>query len=127
MKYLFVFLAFIAIDCTISDDLHSQEVEKKALDSLKTDIQALALESKCSEESTCFSIGLGAKPCGGYWEYLVYSNSIDVVDFLAKIKNYNKLEKEYNEKYNILSDCFLILAPSKIVCENGKCKAIYLE
>lgn len=127
MKYLFIFLALIAIDCTTSANLHSQEVEKKALDSLKIEIQALAIDSKCSEEFSCFSIGLGAKPCGGHWEYLVYSNSIDVVDFLTKIKNYNEMEKEYNEKYNILSDCFLILAPSKIVCENGKCKAINLE
>jgi hypothetical protein len=127
MKYLFVFLAFIAIDCTTSDDLYSQEIEKKALDSLKIEINSLVFDSKCSEEFSCYSIGLGAKPCGGHWEYLVYSNSIDVVDLLAKIKNYNELEKEYNENYNILSDCFLILAPSKIVCENGKCKAIYLK
>ena len=127
MKYLFVFLAFIAIDCTTSDDLYSQEIEKKTLDSLKIEINSLAFDSKCSKEFSCYSIGLGAKPCGGHWEYLVYSNSIDVVDLLAKIKNYNELEKEYNENYNILSDCFLILAPSKIVCENGKCKAIYLK
>ncbi len=127
MKSYFIFLAFLAINCTTSNDLFSQEAEKKELDSLKMEILTIAKESVCSDKFTCFSIGLGAKPCGGHWEYLLYSNSIEVVDFLAKINNYNELEKIYNEKYSILSDCFLILAPSKIVCENGKCKAIYLE
>jgi len=127
MKLLFIFLAFLAIDCTTASDIQGQEVEKTALNSLKKEIKALADESICSEENTCYSVGFGSKPCGGFWEYLVYSNSIDVVDFLAKINNYNELEKKYNIKYNILSDCFLVMPPKETICENGKCKAVYPE
>jgi hypothetical protein len=125
MKLVFVFLTFLAIDCSTSDDIISQEVEKAALDSLKIEIKALATESLCSEEYTCFSVGFGAKPCGGNWEYLIYSSSIDVVDLLAKVESYNDLEKKYNKKYTIMSDCFLVMPPSKIICEDGKCKAIF--
>ncbi len=87
----------------------------------------MADESLCSDENTCYSVGFGSKPCGGFWEYLVYSNSIEVVDFLAKIQDYNELEKKYNVKYNILSDCFLVMPPKETICENGKCKAVYQE
>ena len=127
MKFYFIFLIFLAINCTTAGDIHGQEVEKTALDSLKKEIKALADESLCSDENTCYSVGFGSKPCGGFWEYLVYSNSIEVVDFLAKIQNYNELEKKYNDKYNILSDCFLVMPPKETICENGKCKAVYQE
>ncbi len=125
MKLFFIFLAFLVIDCSTADDIVGQEVEKNALDELKKEIKALADESGCSEEFTCYSIGFGTKPCGGYWEYLVYSSSIDVVDLLTKIQAYNELEKKYNTKYSIMSDCFLVMPPSKTICENGECKAIY--
>ena len=55
----------------------------------------------------------------------MYSNSIDVVDFLAKVKTYNELEKKYNTKYGMMSDCMAVSPPNKVICENGKCKAIY--
>jgi hypothetical protein len=125
MKLIFAFLTFLVIDCSTSDNIISQEVEKAALDSLKIEIKALAAESMCSDENICFSVGFGTKPCGGNWEYLLYSSSIDVVDFLAKVQSYNELEKNYNKKYTIMSDCFLVMPPSKIICEDGKCKAIY--
>ncbi len=125
MKYLLVFLTFLAIDCSNADDIVSQEVEKKALETLAKEIKTLADASICSSEFTCDYVGFGSKPCGGNWEYLVYSNSIDVVDFLAKVKTYNELEKKYNAKYSIMSDCMAVSPPNKIICENGKCKAIY--
>lgn len=125
MKYLLVFLTFLAIDCSNADDFVSQEVEKKALETLAKEIKALADASICSSEFTCDYIGFGSKPCGGNWEYLVYSSSIDVVDFLAKVKTYNELEKKYNTKYGMMSDCMAVSPPNKVICENGKCKAIY--
>jgi hypothetical protein len=125
MKLLFIFLVFLATDCGTSDDIDNQEIEKAKLESLNKEIKAIAIASQCSDEYTCFSIGFGSKPCGGHWEYLVYSNSIDVVDFLAKINAYNELEEMFNKKYNIMSDCMLVMAPSKTICENGKCKAVY--
>ncbi len=125
MKFLLFFLTFLAIDCSNTDDIVSQEVEKKALETLAKEIKAIADTSICSSEFTCEHVGFGSKPCGGNWEYLVYSTSIDVVDFLAKVKTYNELEKKYNTKYGMMSDCMVVSPPNKIICEIGKCKAIY--
>jgi len=124
MKFAFIFLTFLAMNCGNSEDIIEQEVDKVALDKLAKEIKAIAEASICSEEFTCDFIGFGAKACGGNWEYLVYSNSVDVVDFLAKVKTYNALEKKYNIKYEIISDCSLVMPPKALTCENGKCKAV---
>lgn len=125
MKIFFIFLAFLIVDCSDSDDIISQETEKQTLDTLRKEITDMADESTCSEKFTCDFVGFGSKPCGGFWEYLVYSNSIDVTEFLAKVETYNKIEKEYNIKHGIFSDCMAVTPPTDVICENSKCKAVY--
>lgn len=118
-------MTFLVIDCNDSDAISLQEAQKEVIDNLKIEIKNLAGTSICSEEYSCYNVGIGAKPCGGFWEYIVYSNSIDIVTFLAKIETLNELEKEYNEKYSILSDCFMAMPPSSISCVDGKCTAVF--
>ncbi len=125
MKYLFIFLTFLAFDCEDVKDTVKQQVERQALDELAKEIKLIADGSICSTEYSCDFIGFGSKSCGGYWEYLVYSNSIDVVELMAKVEIYNRLEKEYNKKWNIVSDCMVVMPPDGTVCEDGKCKAVY--
>lgn len=125
MKFLFLLMTFLVIDCNDSDAISLQEAQKEVIDNLKIEIKNLAGASICSEEYSCYNVGIGAKPCGGFWEYIVYSNSIDIVTFLAKIETLNELEKEYNEKYSILSDCFMAMPPSSISCVDGKCTAVF--
>jgi hypothetical protein len=121
MKLFFSLLAFLVIYCDDSGDITLQETQKAAIDNLKVEIKALADGSECSEEFSCYSVGIGAKPCGGFWEYIIYSNSIDIPSFLSKIEELNELEKSYNEKYMIQSDCFIAMPPSSIDCVEGKC------
>ncbi|MEN8186556.1 MAG: hypothetical protein ABFR05_05450 [Bacteroidota bacterium] len=125
MKYFLIFLTFLVIDCQDAEDKVTQEVEKKALEELADEIRAIADESVCSAEYSCDFIGFGSKPCGGHWSYLVYSNSIDVVEFIARVKAYNILEEEYNKKWDVFSDCMAVMPPSATTCENGKCKPVY--
>ena len=125
MNLIFSFLALLVIYCDGSGDITPQETEKVVIDKLKIEIKSMAEASVCSEEFTCYSVGIGAKPCGGFWEYIVYSNSIEVVDFLAKIETLNELEKTYNEKYMILSDCFMAMPPSSMECVEGKCVGVF--
>lgn len=125
MKLFFSFLAFLVIYCDDSSSLSLQESEKEVIDNLKIEIKAMAAGSICSEEYTCYSVGIGAKPCGGFWEYIIYSNSIDIVSFLTKIESLNELEKAYNEKYSIQSDCFMAMPPSSIDCVDGKCVGVF--
>ena len=125
MKLFFSLLAFLVIYCDDSGAISLQETEKSEIDKLKIEIKSLADESVCSEEFSCFSVGIGAKPCGGFWEYIVYSNSIDVVSFFKKIETMNDLEKTYNEKYMIQSDCFIAMPPGSIDCVDGKCVGVF--
>ena len=101
----------------------AQEAEKNALDQLREDIKTLAAASVCGENNSCYFVGLGAKPCGGFWEYLIYSDSIDVVSLLTKVETLNELEKAYNEKFGIQSDCFMVSPPAEVNCVEGKCLA----
>ena len=105
--------------------MSSQEAEKEVIDQLKVEIKELANGSVCSEENSCFNVGIGAKPCGGFWEYLIYTGSIDVETFFNKIERLNELEKEYNVKYSIQSDCYIAMPPSSVSCEDGKCKGVF--
>jgi len=125
MKLFFSLLAFLVIYFDGSGAISLQETEKAEIDKLKIEIKSLADESVCSEEFSCFSVGIGAKPCGGFWEYIVYSNSIDVVSFFAKIETMNDLEKTYNEKYMIQSDCFIAMPPGSMDCVDGKCVGVF--
>ena len=121
MKLFFSLLAFLVIYSDDSGDITLQETQKAVIDNLKVEIKALADGSECSEEFSCYSVGVGAKPCGGFWEYIIYSNSINIPSFLSKIEELNDLEKSYNEKYMIQSDCFIAMPPSSIDCVEGKC------
>lgn len=103
----------------------TQEGGKKVIDKLKTEIIVLAESSSCSEEDNCNFVGLGSKPCGGHWEYLLYSSSIDTIELLAKVEEYNNLEIEFNQKWGIISDCSFVIPPDSVTCEDGKCKAVY--
>ncbi len=125
MKLFFVLLSFLVIYCDDSGDISPQESEKEVIDNLKVEIKNLANESVCSGEFICYSVGIGAKPCGGFWEYIVYSSSIDVVNLMTKIEAMNELEKQYNQKYTVQSDCYVAAAPKSLTCEDGKCKAVF--
>lgn len=125
MKLFFTFLVFLVIHCDDSADITRQEAEKATIDALKTEIKAMAAESICSEEHMCYDVGIGAKPCGGYWEYIVYSGSINMVDFLSKIDTLKEMETAYNKKYMIQSDCYVAMPPKSITCVDGKCTPVF--
>lgn len=125
MKFFFALLSFFVIFCDESGGLSPQESEKEVIDNLKIEIKNLANESVCSEDIICYSVGIGAKPCGGFWEYIVYSSSIDVVPLLTKIETMNELEKQYNIKYTVQSDCYIVAPPRSLTCEDGKCIAVF--
>lgn len=94
------------------------------LDLVKRAIFSMAQNENCNQNTECFYAGLGSKPCGGPWEYFIYSSEIDTAKLHSLIKEYNDKEYELNRKYNLLSDCSLPSPPDSIKCENG-CVAYY--
>ena len=125
MKILLILLPLLIMKCSDTDNNTTQEDDKKALEVLASEIKVLADQSVCSDEFTCEYVGFGSKACGGFKGYLVYSNSIDVSELLAKVKSYNEKEHQYNQKWGIISDCMFVMPPTSVVCENGKCIAVY--
>jgi hypothetical protein len=75
----------------------------------------------CADSTECKYIGFGAKPCGGFWRYLIYSSSnVDTVLLKEKVRKYNEYNRNLNSKYGWISDCGL--APIPIVkCIEGEC------
>lgn len=103
------------------DSQKSREEEKMILDKTREEIVALSISAPCTPESTCLWIGLGSKPCGGPWSYLVYPSSIDTVLLLKKVSTYNAAESAYNAKWSVMSDCSVANPPDSVSCVDGKC------
>ncbi len=118
----FTFLTLLA--CNSNDLSEDKEVELKKITNLEEEIVALAASSVCNDKTECDAIAFGSKPCGGPWSYLVYSNSIDTDLLKSKVEEFNKMQKEYNTKHGIMSDCAVVMPPSDIICEDNKCKAV---
>lgn len=94
--------------------------ESKEMENLKNEIKTLASSEKCSNPADWKTVGLGVKACGGPVSYIAYSNKIEEKIFLEKVDLYNQKSSEYNKKYNLVSDCMLVMQPENIVCENDK-------
>ena len=78
----------------------------------------------CSATVGCSSIAFGAKPCGGPWEYLVFSNAVNVPELQAMVADYNQTETTFNVQTNAISDCMFVNPPDKVGCVNGLCGII---
>jgi hypothetical protein len=77
--------------------------------------------------SECRTIGVGAKPCGGPWHYLVYSRRVaDEERLVALVEEYNQTEAELNRKEGRMSDCGYATAP-RVTLEEGVCRTASAE
>ena len=125
---LFISLSLIflfAVGCSLEESTKNQDSDLIALTNLGNEINVLVESSVCTDETECAFIAFGTKPCGGPWGYLVYSNSIDTDDLIAKVERFNQMQNTYNLRYNITSDCSVVLPPDALICEDNKCKAVY--
>ena len=68
-------------------------------------------------------MGLGSKPCGGPWEYLVYSaSSTDSTALAERLTAYNAFEAGMNQRYEYFSDCSVPNEPV-LAYRDGRCVA----
>lgn len=125
MKSFIYILPFLFLFINCSNDENTKEDDRLKLDRLAAEINNLADNSVCNENFECSYIAFGRKPCGGPWGYIVFSSSINTQLLLKKIEEYNQLEDDYNVKWDAISDCMFVTPPNSLMCENGKCIAIY--
>lgn len=124
--FMSLFILFTAMQCEKDDDnVISCEDRLQDLTILKANINQIASASICSEEFECRYIAFGSKPCGGPWEYLIYSTSIDTANLRSLVETYNMLETAYNSNCNAISDCSAPQPPIDFGCENNECIPIY--
>ncbi len=116
------FFLFTATQC--DEDSPTYDEEREELNLFKEDIEAIANASVCNETTECRFIAFGRKPCGGPWSYLIYSTSIDVEELESLIENYNQQENQLNIKWDLVSDCQVVVPPASVECENNQCIAI---
>lgn len=84
-------------------------------------VYALVQDLSCTESSVCSSIGIGSKPCGGPWRYLVYSTAtVDVEELSRAVADLNEYEAGFNTQEHRMSDCSVAQAVQP-GCVEQKC------
>jgi hypothetical protein len=75
----------------------------------------------CGSEGDCRYIGIGAKPCGGPWSYLIYSAAtIDENELRYRVLRYNAWNHGMNCRHQLSSTCDVPPPPCPI-CLGGVC------
>lgn len=96
----------------------SQQEDREVLSTMVKEIEVMA-SLPCSDVSTWKFAPIGSKPCGGPTSYIAYP-VIREKEILAKIEAFTAKQKAFNEKYQLMSDCRMIMPPTEIKCVDGK-------
>ncbi|SKB85042.1 hypothetical protein SAMN05660226_03421 [Parapedobacter luteus] len=113
--------------CEKQTIMGSPEAESLQLEALRQEIDSLAAQYPCEDVTEWRFTAIGEKACGGPAGYIAYTTEMDTVAFLEKVATYTELQKAYNSKWDVVSDCMLLLPPSRIDCEDGKPKLVWDE
>lgn len=125
LKIAVLFLLCQSFQCSKTDDVPTTIVPiAEILAQKKVKIQNYINSFLCSASAGCSFIALGVKPCGGPWEYLVYSNNVNDTQLQQMVSEYNALNTEFNTVTGAGSDCMFVSPPAKIGCVNGSCAII---
>ena len=88
---------------------------------LQLRLERLTENKECQQDNQCKVIGVGARPCGGPDQYLLYSTLHTDEKMLSYTNDrYQKLKKQQNEKLGLMSTCQMLMPPASACIEN-KC------
>lgn len=108
---------------TEDDDQRTEEGDRAQLEEMRGEIDELVGDAAGRSIADCRYAGLGSKPCGGPWEYIVYSvSSTDSTALAELLTAYDAFEAEMNERYGYVSDCSVPNFPV-LVYKDGRCGA----
>ena len=97
--------------------------DRAQLAEMRREIDALIGGAAGASIEDCRYMGLGDKPCGGPWEYVIYSvSSTDSTALAERVTAYNAFEEEMNRRYMYISDCMYEMPPV-LVYRDGRCLA----
>ena len=116
------------VDCPeVNDDRPTEEGDRAKLAEMRREIDALIGDAESASIEDCRYMGLGDKPCGGPWEYVIYSvSSTDSTALAERVTAYNAFEGEMNRRYMYISDCMYEMPPV-LVYRDGRCLVLTEE
>jgi len=120
---LVVFLSTLT-SCQDNETL-SQDQAALDLQDMFTEIESMVNTISCDNSDDWTFIGYGSKPCGGFVGYIAYPLFIDTQLFIEKIDAHKQAQEDFNQKWQIYSDCSLPNQPTEVLCDNGVPKFIY--
>lgn len=101
----------------------TEEGDRAQLDEMRRGIDTLVGEAVGTSIADCRYAGLGSKPCGGPWGYVIYSvSSTDTTALASRLTAYNAFEAEMNTRYGYVSDCSVPAMPL-LAYQDGRCVA----
>ena len=118
-------MAMIMFACEKPSIVGNPEAESLLLEKLYHEIDSLAALYPCEDRAEWRFTAVGEKACGGPAGYIAYTTESDTAALLTKIANYTDFQRAYNQKWNVISDCMFVVAPNRVVCEDGKPKLIW--
>jgi hypothetical protein len=124
MKRIATFLISLFV---VSCELATTEpilVTSEELLSAQAEIIRIAESVPCTNASEWKFTPMGSKACGGPARYIAYHQSVER-ELLDLTERFTSLQKTYNEKNNVLSDCLLVGPPRTIQCEANKAILVY--
>ena len=112
------------VDCPeVNDDQPTEEGDRAQLAEMRREIDALIGDAAGASIEDCRYMALGDKPCGGPWEYVIYSvSSTDSTALAERVTAYNAFEEEMNRRYMYMSDCMYV-TPPVLAYRDGRCLA----
>ncbi len=119
MKNLFWIIGLLLFASFSCEDTSDKTYTPYQLEELGKEIQALSESVPCTNSSEWRFTPMGSKACGGPIKYIAYHQSIEK-KFLDLVTQYTKLQAEYNQKNNVISDCMLVAPPRSVTCEGNK-------
>ena len=121
------FLLFLSVNfsCSDDDDEMSRAQEAQILQEMFAEIDSLASSEDCEDASVWAFTPYGSKACGGPIGYIAYSTNIDTTSFLNQVEEHRIAQQEYNEKWEIISDCSVPTEPEDVICENREAVLVY--
>ena len=101
----------------------TEESDRTQLAEMRREIDALVGDAAGASIEACRYAGVGSKPCGGPWVFIVYSaSSTDSTALAERLTAYNAFEAEMNELYGYVSDCSVPNEPI-LAYRDGRCVA----
>ena len=109
---------FLISACGGSDSVKTERTEEDdrvRLAKMRQEVEEAIGEAACGSIEGCRYAGLGSKPCGGPWEYIVYSVA-DSAALAKQLAAYNGFEADMNQRYSYSSDCSVPNEPMLVCC-----------